>query len=130
MPINNQPDRERRILAAERALTIARLRNAPHAIEDLKDMTGVTAYGPNRHGHLVIAESDVVRIDHATHGLVSISTATDFTPSSIGFRGIPITTAPDWACNPLAVAHARMIATGAKLTRLRAITRWLTKVLP
>jgi hypothetical protein len=130
MPMNNRPDRERWIPATQRALTIARLRNTARAIEDLKDMTGVTAYGPNRHGHLVIAESDADRIDHATHGLITISTAAAFQPTHSGFRGIPITTAPDWTCNPLAVANARMIATGAKLARLRAITRWLTKVLP
>lgn len=67
---------------------------------DLANVFGVEAFGPNRHGHLVVSETSAVV-------LRSMATVKD--PSMVGSQvfGIPLEIAPDWTCDPARTAAAR-----------------------
>lgn len=92
-------------MSASRDLPYCARRRAAVAIQQLSAHFGVTAYGPNRYGHLVISFSEAARLrTFATYPADPAWT------SGATFTGIPIEIVPDWTCDPTTLAAARLRA--------------------
>lgn len=99
-------------------------------IEQLHYRYGITVYPHPRRPHaVVVSESDLARLEHAIFRDDLLNPVGRGYYSWLGGE-LSVITAPDWACDPLSVALARLYAvTVASWARpaIRALTRLLRR---
>ena len=101
---------------------IARIIARNHAVEIARHY-GIRS-GINRHGSIVISESDAAELRR----LVRADRRIDAGEVQETLAGVPVVTAPDWTMDPRSVALARLYVL-VVCRPLKPVLRWLTRIL-